>query len=437
MRPLVDPAWSTAPATQAALKEFFDSIWNLEDKDIVKRIGSRANNVSRRKGVDPLEVDWAQALALMKHGQHEAAIAVLKRLSRTPANGPLPALGMAWAQFAAGKHEGGFAALESLAKQSPDDPMAIAGIAMAGAWLRAKPPAGLKRNRMPEIESNLLAKLNPEGQAHFKRAAEATKALVADLPKIREKLLEPVEGRRKRLDAVDTKFNRLSADREEAATKVTAITEGAKETQLQLALTRQRYNSLLTRAQSQEDLAAINARYNAAAAPFVAELNRVNGEIAKLQDRIKTIDKDLAPLKKEGDEIRKEISALEKSVAAKLAAPPFVVDLDQERERLVAGGRLAPKPTGPALANTSGKPTAVAAADPNMPADPEPTKPKAGEASEKKAEGQLKLAELYRSKNNPAKEKEILTRLIENHPFSDAADKAKRRLEELEKQAGD
>ncbi len=205
-----------SPETKQALTELFSIGFKAADANsattqTVKQIGNAASRAGKVRGIEQVEIDYAQGISLLYQGEFEAAVGVFRRLSRSQSTEPLGHLGLAYTMFATQKGEAAVAALESAIKIDPTFEPTLVYLAMVHAFMQAKPPAKFKMQRLSELVATTFAKLNPEQQARFRRAEEETRTYISGLPGARAKMLEPLGSMRTRAKSLETSVRKLDA----------------------------------------------------------------------------------------------------------------------------------------------------------------------------------------------------------------------------------
>ncbi len=138
------------------------------------------------------------------------------------------------------------------------------------------------------------------------------------------------------------------------------------------------------------------------------------------------------------------IATEEARVDRLLSIPPFVLDYEQEKSRLLAGGSFrsgisSNKTVPPITASPDSDPEMVSDAKEvavdvgkNAPAEKKPSDATPSTSDDDaKAKSLMSIASSYRKNGNPKFEKETLEKVVSKYPDSESAKQARKRLEEL------
>ena len=404
-----------ALATVEGQREILESLWDAPSERLTK-LGSSLITRYRNRKADSSEMQYAYGVVLARHGLWDAAETNFKAVSQKRETSPAPWLGLAHVNARRQKFAEALEDARKAIELNADYPGAVESMATLATFLRTKPPAKLRGEKVKEAEQEVFPKLTPEQQGFYRAARDEVLVYIDELPALKQRLLEPIEELRE-------KFVKLDEDRRKKETKLIAAQADYQEqtarlqriyavAQAQAARLDGMIQSAL--ANGRPELAqAYQAQRVAALAAADASAVGIQATLNELDFKIRRLGEELAIATSKSRSLDAEIKGAEEAVAEQLAAPPPFWDAGSERKRVLAVGGM----------------------DPNAPAPPRKPRPPAKERSpEDRARSMLQIADSLRESGRPELARIYFERIVAEFGETDAAKDAQWELDQLPKE---
>ena len=426
-------------ATDEAIRDLFGQVWNASDKKVTG-LGAAALRRAKRSGAEIADVDYAYGLVLLHRGAWRAAINVLERVVEAKPMFVPGYVALAECRLRSGKIQSSFGPLADAVARNPTDRLTIDAVASLVTFLTKKPPVRIKSGRLTALQDSLFPRLDAAGQAEYRAAVERIDRYLADLPKLREKLLEPIAPLRRRQAEIAEQARRVDSKRVNRARAYEDLRQRRNVLIVSRNETAASYDRQIARALANDDQAlaeSLTRRKNTDLQGYAFDLGRINAEGMEIERELKAFSARLAEFNESFTLLDVQIEQEESAVDRKLALPPLPFDPEAERDRFLASlsgspgvgpftGFATPKATQAKRQSRSPRPRAATKDEASVETPPTVSK------DERKATGLLTNGKSLLASGKSAKAADRFHRILTEYPDTTAAQTARKLLEDLE-----